>query len=31
MKKVLRYVGSVLGVLLLAYFAGYCYFIFTTI
>ena len=31
MKKILRYVGTILGVMILAYFAGYLYFIFTTV
>lgn len=29
--KILRYVGTILGVMILAYFAGYLYFVFTTV
>ena len=29
--KILRYVGTILGVMILAYFAGYCVFVFTTV
>lgn len=31
MKKILRYVGAILGVMILAYFVGYCVFVFTTV